>query len=323
MSEEKPDYKTEVEEALSMLGVGYDKNEPAVVIEKPRKDLALYDGSLADYKVWGWVKKSAKFIFHVRRLRGAKLSIWEIVALSIDENGESALSLKDLVTLTGYSRSEVSESLKELEEMGYLTVQKETGKKSIFKPSFAARGESLPSEEPVQFLDGSTRPVSTHRYPSSSPEEKIVPSSRELKELIKQADQTVDGFLHFEKLAKQAENLGSAWNGRELTPENYIPYGDWFHSKTGLQMYSSKGKQKVDATWLKEFKEWWENEIDLTSLQSAYEVENGWRKVKSGIEQNITHPRELTAKAKTIAAAGIVTQTPEVTYDQDGAPESW
>lgn len=175
MSEERADYKTEVEDALQMLGVGYG-DEPAVIIEKPRKDVALHEDGLKEYKVWGWVKKSAKFIYHVRRLRGAKLSIWEIIALSIDENGESAMSLKELVTLTGYSRSEVSESLKELEEMGYLTVQKETGKKSIFKPSFAARGENSPSEEPVQFLDGLTRPVSTQGYPSSSPEENIVPS---------------------------------------------------------------------------------------------------------------------------------------------------
>lgn len=167
MSEEKQEYKTEIEEALTMLGVGYDDSKPAVIIEKPRKDLALHESGLSEYKVWGWVKKSAKFIFHVRRLRGAKLSIWEVVSLSIDEDGECKLSLGDLVKLTGYSRSEVSESVKELEEMGYLSVQKEAGKKSVFKPSFAARGENYPSDEPIQKADGLTHPVYKDNHPSS------------------------------------------------------------------------------------------------------------------------------------------------------------
>lgn len=166
MSEEQAKYQTEVEEVLEMLGVGYGE-EPAVIIEKPRKDLALHEDGLREYKVWGWVKKSAKFIFHVKKLRGAKLSIWEVISLSIDEDGECNMSLNDLVKLTGYSRSEVSESVAELEKMGYLSVKKEAGKKSIYSPSFAARGENIPSDEPIQKVDGSTRPVSKDGYPSS------------------------------------------------------------------------------------------------------------------------------------------------------------
>lgn len=181
MSEQPEEYKTEVEEALTMLGVGYDESKPAVIIEKPRKDLALHESGLSEYKVWGWVKKSAKFIFHVRRLRGAKLSIWEVVSLSIDEDGECKLSLGDLVKLTGYSRSEVSESVKELEEMGYLSVQKEAGKKSVFKPSFAARGENYPSDEPIQKTDGLTHPVPKDNHPSSLSNINLAPSINRVK----------------------------------------------------------------------------------------------------------------------------------------------
>lgn len=194
MSEEKQEYKTEVEEALTMLGVGYENEAPAVIIEKPRKDLALRDGGLAEYKVWGWVKKSAKFIFHVRRLRGAKLSIWEVVSLSINEDGECALSLGDLVKLTGYSRSEVSESVKELEEMGYLSVQKEAGKKSIFKPSFAARGENYPSDEPIQKSDGLTSPVSKDNYPSSFSNINSSPSFNRVKRVNTNQKQNLQGI---------------------------------------------------------------------------------------------------------------------------------
>lgn len=167
MSEDNEGYKTEVEEALAMLGVGYDPNDPTVIIEKPRKDIALREAGLTEYKVWGWVKKSAKFIFHVKRLRGAKLSVLEVVSLAINEDGECELSLGDLAKLTGYSRSEVSESVKELEEMGYLLVQKEAGRKSIYKPSFAARGENYPTDEPIQKTDGLTSPVSKDDHPSS------------------------------------------------------------------------------------------------------------------------------------------------------------
>lgn len=184
MTQEQSDYQSEVDEAMAMLGEGYDQNQPAVIIERATKGVALNGNVLSEIKVWGWVKISANFIHHIRLLRGAKHAVWEVIALSIDENGECKFSLKELVSLTGYSRSEVSESLRELDKMGYLTIQKAKGKSSIYRPSFAARGGGSPTTIPIQKSDGYTHPVSTHRYPSSPAIEKLHSTIKELKESL-------------------------------------------------------------------------------------------------------------------------------------------
>lgn len=189
VQEPVPLYQVEENDQLGidMVGVGYDKNQPAVVIERPAKGISLSEDGLAEYKVWGWVKISANFIYHIKLLRGAKLSIWQTISLSIDEDGTCKFSLNDLVKLTGYSRSEVSESLKELDEMGYLHVKKEKGRSSIYEPNFAARDQNTPSSIPIQKSDGSTHPVRTHNHPSSPSIEKTVPTIKELKELERES----------------------------------------------------------------------------------------------------------------------------------------
>jgi len=141
--EEKPDYFIDAQE---MIGNGY---QPAAVIDPPRTVKALSEGGLVDYQVWGWVKMSAKFIAHMRRLKDAKLGVWQVIALSIDETGKCRKTIKEICELTDYSRTEVNNSIRELEEMGYLTVQRDP-KGNIYDPEFVARGELSPSEGVVQ-----------------------------------------------------------------------------------------------------------------------------------------------------------------------------
>ena len=112
MTEQQPNYITEAEEAIQMLGAGY---ENAAEIHPPKIIRAIKDKGLAEYKVWGWVKISANFIHHINKLKGAKLAIWQVIALSIDENGECNLSIQEIALLSGYSYSETHASLKELD----------------------------------------------------------------------------------------------------------------------------------------------------------------------------------------------------------------
>lgn len=141
----------------------------------------------------------------------------------------------------------------------------------------------------------------------------------ELQGIYNAADKTVGAVLHFDQLAKQAESEGKAWRGREfLTGSEYCKYGDWYHTKTGWQMYGAKSKPKQDSTFLAEFRKWWENDITIATLDKAYQIENDWRNVKSGLDQNITHPRELTAKAIAIQAAGVVKKTTVDTKEKGG-----
>lgn len=161
-------------------GIYNTQGENAAEIHPPKIIQVIQDKGLVEYRVWGWVKISAKFISHIKRLRGAKLSIWQVLACSIDENGKCSLTIKELCELTGYSHTEVLDSLKELDEMGYLSIDR-SGKKNLYTPEFAARGiDKTPSETLVKKLDST--PV--YQVESSPSLEKSDPSIKELKELI-------------------------------------------------------------------------------------------------------------------------------------------
>lgn len=188
--EDQAEYKTEIDDAMEMMGAGYDNNQPAAIIDSPRKVVALGENGLFEYQVWGWVKMSAKFISHIRKLKGAKLAIWNVIALSINGFGECDLSATDIAKLTGYSESETRETIRELDGMGYLTVTRRAGRKSIYKPAFAARSSNNPTEEtyqPLQKSDPSrkaTPPVILEGYPSSPSLETRTPSIKSIKEVI-------------------------------------------------------------------------------------------------------------------------------------------
>lgn len=180
MSEDRPKYVTE---AMEVIGQGY---ENAAEIHPPKTIRAIRDKGLEEYKVWGWVKISANFIHHINKLKGAKLAIWQVIALSIDETGTCNLTIQEIANLSGYSYSETHQSLKELDEMEYLSKTKTDGKKSMYSPNFAARGSSQPTDDPSRKTRGTdSAPLqSSGGHPSSPSIENALPSIKELKELI-------------------------------------------------------------------------------------------------------------------------------------------
>lgn len=163
--EEKGDYKIEAEEALEMLGAGYE--QPAAIIDPSRTVRALHGGGLVEYRVWGWVKTSARFRAHIKILRGAKHDIWHYLALGVNENGECRETIKQICEGTGYSHTEVINTLRELDEMGYLSVQKNS-KGNIYTPEFVARGDKKPTENAVKKVDSTP----AYRVESTPPIEK-------------------------------------------------------------------------------------------------------------------------------------------------------
>ena len=178
MSQEQAEYRTE---------------SKAAIIERPRKVHAIGDKGLEDYQVYGWVKMSAKFVSHIKRLRGAKLSIWLCLALNIDEDGECKLSQKEICEMTGYSHTEVIDSVNELDEMGFLSVDR-SGKKNLYAPVFVSKGKgNSPSKETlVKKLDST--PLDS--LESSPPLENSVPTS------IKKKKDLIDGILFYGQQAK-------------------------------------------------------------------------------------------------------------------------
>lgn len=166
--------------------------QPAAIIEQPRKVLSLHEEGMREYNAWGWVKISAKFISHIKKLRGAKLAIWQCIALSIDETGTCNLTIKELKELTGYSHTEVIESLRELDEMGYLSVDKD-GKRRIYTPEFAARGNGNDPSELVKKVDSSQTDESSgvYQYGSSPAPINSTPTFKELKEYLTEENLTL------------------------------------------------------------------------------------------------------------------------------------
>jgi hypothetical protein len=177
--------KYEVEENDANAFEMMKGEQPAAEIYPPKTIPALYEKGLGERKVWGWVKISATFINHIKKLRGAKLAIWQVISLSIDENGSCSLPIQEIADLSGYSYSETHASIQELEDMGYLSAAKEKGKKSLYSPKFAARGVNQPKDNPSRKARGIDKvPLQpTGGHPSSPAIENALPSIKELKEL--------------------------------------------------------------------------------------------------------------------------------------------
>jgi len=287
MTEQQPEYITD---AMEMMGAGYD--QPAAVIDPPRTVKALRDSGLADYKVWGWVKKSAKFISHIKILKGSKLAIWDVISLSIGEDGSCRLSAPEIADLTGYSVSEVRQSIGELDEMGYLSVIRTNGKRNIYKPEFAARGANNPTDNPSKKITPPVVKVERADDPSSPSIENPYPTYKELKELkganalsqseIDQANAKVDYILANNQPEK-------AWAGRELIRADLLHYADWYHEVTGQVM-----TKRVQSAWWKALGEWKAELLDISDLQTAYTARSAWR--------TVTSPVELTSDAAAIHA---------------------
>lgn len=115
-------------------------------------------------------------------------------------------------------------------------------------------------------------------------------SSEDLSDIKERANKTVDAILENDRKVQEMEIVGHAWRGRELVAPDYLPYGDWWHSKTNQHMYGEKGKAKVNTEWLKAFKAWWENDVTVAVLEQVYDAEKSWKGV-------IAKPSELTTKA--------------------------
>jgi hypothetical protein len=220
---------------------GYEK---AAVIERPRKAHAIGENGLEDYQLYGWVKMSAKFCAYIKSLRGAKLAIWLCLALNIDENGECQLSQKELCAMTGYSHTEVIDSVKELDEMGFLSVDR-SGKKNLYNPLFVARGKgNSPSKETLVKKLDSTPADSVESSPLL--ENSIPTSSKKEQDMI-------DSLLDMSKFP------GAKREARVNSILSYL--GETFHLNTETKAWRGfakyvDGEQQSKGWDIKKFVSW-------------------------------------------------------------------
>lgn len=104
-------------------------------------------------------------------------------------------------------------------------------------------------------------------------------------------DKALDGVEMFVKMSEPPQGF---WAGRELLPEYMLPFGDWWNSQTHLTM-----RGKVNKEWLKTFKEWYEEQLSINSLQQAFDHIKAWKQI-------ISKPSEITATARAIEAGQVI-----------------
>ena len=81
----------------------------------------------------------------LRKLRGAKLAVFLSIGLHVNDRGQSFPGIATIAKETGYSETEVMETVAELESIpGLLLVDRKRGRKNIYTPSFVAYGKRKP-----------------------------------------------------------------------------------------------------------------------------------------------------------------------------------
>ncbi len=157
-----------------------------------------------------WIKLSTAFITQLRRLKGAKALVWLAIALRINEEHVSFPSIARICEDTGYSNREVIDTLRELEESGFLTIRRGDHKYNTYRVNHsAAFGESrlvIPTCEETSPVNFPTVSV------NFSPESVKLDATKMLKTSLKQ--ESINKIKQDERYNAQNE-FQKVWNELE------------------------------------------------------------------------------------------------------------
>lgn len=279
------------ENALAMLGSGYE--QPSVVIDPPRKSVVRRKGKMVEEDEPAWVKFSTGFKKELAELGEYSLKVFLYIGLSIGfESGSSHPGIRKIAKETGMAQNTVIKAVKELEEKGFLEVERREKSSNVYMPiRYISVGKTAsPDEADVDEAhdnlphEDAKLPHQNDNLPHDSTVKLHNQIEQDKEEIIQEANQTVDMILKL--------NLPNAfqWKGRDSFRDNHLKYADWYNKKTGQEC----GK-KSQRSWQKAFSEWQDEELDIPHLQEAYEQDVAWKKV-------IADPNELTKKAVAIKA---------------------
>jgi hypothetical protein len=276
MTEQQSDYVTETQEALDMLGKGY--NEPQEIIDesdlrKYRIELPnLYDDS--DLDVYEF-----RLLAHYKRV------------------GRCTEGTRTTAKKCHMAVSQVSIKRRSLHNKGFIQMQEVPLDDQTFSYIIIVVDKWEENFRKYSTRSHSEHPVSSREHPVRTAKERINHVKKKQKkslspEEIKEAGGQTQGYLSL--LAN-----GNYWMGREIFAEQQLPLVDWYHSVTGQDCTKSKR-----ADWMKAAKEWQATGLTVTDLQAAYDMDIVWRKV-------FTSPNQLTTKAQALKAQkNAVSQEP-------------
>jgi hypothetical protein len=138
MSEERGEYKvgsdTEIQDAMDMLGKGYDR--PSVIITPPHVTMERRDNAFKEVIVPAFVKISTDFKSELATIDEVALKVWLYIALSVNRySGKANPGLRTISAGTGLAINTIRAALERLEEKyNLLTVDRESRKYNIYEP---------------------------------------------------------------------------------------------------------------------------------------------------------------------------------------------
>jgi len=261
MSQPQADYKTEADDALEMLGKGY--NEDPVTTEfistmsgfTPAPDILIAEYGFVTALVWGRAWRFCQMVDGVCRASIEKL----------------ALSL-------GMSERTIIRHMETLCEGGYLL---DTTPDLKNRPHIYADTGKIRIRVNVEagMTLSHSRVTESHRQGDlKSVEESNKKESNKKNPTLSEKDlQQVNAKMDFIINHGQGTE-GKNWRGRELLPPQYLPYADWWVSKTCIEMYGAKAKPKMNAEWNNAFKLLYENDVTIAACDASFEA-NKWRTI--------------------------------------------
>lgn len=138
----------DVKEAMDMLGKGYS-DDPAAIIEAPRKRIELRGRELVEVETSAWVKLSTAFKTRLPEIDASALKVWLFVSLSVNaESQEAHPGVRTIAEGTGLDKDTVVNAIKRLEEQYQLLQVTRPGVKKVnlYRPTeFVAIGDASPS----------------------------------------------------------------------------------------------------------------------------------------------------------------------------------
>lgn len=139
----------DVKEAEQMLGKGYD--QPTVIIEPPRKVTARHNGRMVEVEEPAWVKFSTDFKAELKTLDEYSLKVFLYIGLSVNwQTGQAFPGTRLIAADTGMNKDTVTKAVENLENLGFLTIQKREGTSNIYTPTrYISIGTVRPERTPT------------------------------------------------------------------------------------------------------------------------------------------------------------------------------
>ena len=301
MTEPKSSEQYEVEEAMEMLGKGYQHKDPAVEIVPPHTVMERRERRFQEIERAAFIKISTSFKEELKNIDGSALKVWLFIALSVNRySGKANPGLRTIAKECDLSINTVQSAIERLEkEYDLLKVDRNSRRYNIYEPEAFV---SANRKEPVSKTDTVGETVSKIDTTVSVNDETV--SARVIHNQINQKNQKerentkkpdlVDAILQFEQIAQDKEAKREAYPYRDKFPEPIREWSDLYVKLTG-----QRPLKKDVMDWIMACQDWIDAGFVKQDIIDAYNKSKGDDKGFGAF--SVTRPGSLTNTANMYA----------------------